>query len=218
MEWKTATLLLILASVLTTSFYIRKVPRDLIYFIGGALTLLVGITPAKEFMLNLTYAPTLALLFLFMLLTILKEPLFDRSIPLKTPKDFINLLPEGLWTAALAGFFFMAAFKQTTLPTQAGSVLFWLMGENPFFIVAFLMVAIYLLAHVLPPAFVLVAILPFVQATLRLSMPLGDVTIATSSVVLFAVFFASLYIKSRQRVKVKVRAPLLILFFSFAAF
>ncbi len=218
MDWKTTALVLILTSALSLAFYVRKWPQELIFFIGGALTLVIGITPAKEFMFTMTSVSNLLLLSLFIILYVLKEPLIDRSIPLKTPKDFVALLPEGLWMAAVGGFLFAAAFKQTLLPDQLGKLLFWAMGENPFFIVAFLMVAIYLLAHLLSPTFVLIAMLPVVQEALHLALPRGEVTMAAATVVLLAVFFSTLNIKTRQKVQIKVRAPLLIIFFLICTF
>ncbi|MBI2742660.1 MAG: hypothetical protein HYX48_01935 [Chlamydiales bacterium] len=210
MDLKTAKLLFIFSTIFIASFTRRSVPKDLIFLIGGAFTLLLGITPAKEFMYTLTSGAQLTAVFLFALAYTLKEPLFDRTIRIRRVKDLPPLLHDSFWSYALSGVLFAAALQQTLLPAQVGNILSWMIGTSPFLLVAFLLGAIYLVALILPPVFVLLTSFPFAVAALQRAMPRADVTIAAVAISLLAVIFSSLNVRSRERVKVKVRAPLLI--------
>lgn len=216
MDWKAAALLLIFSGIFILSSLRKTLPKDLLFLIGGSVTLLIGITPAKEFMYHLTSGTFLASAALFVLAFVFKEPLFDRTIRIQRVRDFFALVPESVWLYALSGVLFAAAFEQTALPAQVASSLFWMLGSSPFLIVAFLLCILYLVAHFLHPAFVMIVAFPFAYEALQFSTAVGDATAA--AIPLLAAIFSMLNAKTRERVHLKVRAPLLILILITCAF
>ncbi|MFI5334593.1 MAG: hypothetical protein ACHQT8_05455 [Chlamydiales bacterium] len=218
MDWKTAALLVILASTLSLSLFFKRVSKDLIFFFGGAITLLIGITPAKAFMENLTDGTLLAILFSFIVISILKEFLFDRTLHVREWRDWIKHVPKDLWTCAFAGFFFQSALEQTPLPTNAAEFLIGLFGESPFLLVACLMLVIYFLALFFPALMVLLILFPFSLQTLELCIPFKDATIAALLANFFAVLLSSLDLRTREQIHLKIRLPLLIIFFLLCTF
>lgn len=218
MDWKTVAFLTILTSSLALSAFLKKIPRDLIFFIGGAVTLLIGITPAKAFMENLTNGILLGILFLFVLLSILKEFFLDRSLRVNVMSDWVKHLPKDLWMCALAGFLFQSALEQTPLPEQAAQLLVAVFGESPFLLVAFLMGVIYCFALFFPALMVLLILFPFSLQTLELCIPYKDATIAALLANFFAVLLSSLNVRMRHQIRLKVRLPILIIFFLLCTF
>lgn len=218
MDWKTAALLIIFASTLTASVFVKKISRDLIFFFGGATTLLVGITPAKAFMENLTDGILLTILFFFVAVSILKEFFFDRTLQVSSWRDWARHIPKDLWTCAFAGFFFQSALEQTAIPGHAAQLLIGLFGESPFLLVACLMLVIYFLALFLPALMVLLILFPFSLQTLELCIPMKDATVAALLANFFAVLLASLNVRTREQIHLKIRLPILIVFFLLCTF
>src|ERR1700722_18194659 len=110
MEWKVAALFIILTALFIPSPLRRILPKDLLFLIGGALTLLLGIVSARQFAQVLTSTTLLGTLLLFGLAYAFKEPLFDREIRIRSIKDALSHLPEDFWIYALSGLLFAAAF------------------------------------------------------------------------------------------------------------
>lgn len=217
-DWKIAALLTIFASALIAAPFFKRVPKDLTYFIAGAITLLIGITPAKDFIANMTSGVLISCLFFFLLVSVAKDLLLDRTLRIASYKDLAKLLPEHWITLAFAGLFFMSAFEQTILPEKMGELLVSLLGENPFFHVGFFLVIIYLLAQFFPPLFIFFLAYPFCVETLQLCIRTNDATVAGALISLFATLFSSLSKHTKERVHAKVRLPVLILILLLCAF
>lgn len=218
MDWKTIALLTIFASSSALAFFLKKISRDLIFFIGGASTLLVGITPARAFMENLTDAVLLMVVLLFVILAAAKEFLLDRNLRFEAWRDWIKQMPREVWMSALAGFLFLSAFEVTPLPAQVAQLLASAFGENLFLLLALFMLVIYLLARFFPALMILLLFFPFLQQTLEFCIPSKDATIAALIATFCAAFVSSLNMRVRHQFHLKARLPVLILFFLLCTF
>lgn len=186
-----ALFLLILLATLIVSSLRRKTPVDLVFLGGGAATLILGLTPAKEFIHTLSNVFFLSVVAIFLVGTAVRQHLRTPSFETSIWKDPFQLLPASFWVVMISAFLFVAAFLQTPLLKQLALQLSWI--GDPFLVLSLLMVAVYLFTQFMPALVTLLLFLPLSVAALQTLGYSGHIQITAATALLFATLMAVLF-------------------------
>jgi di/tricarboxylate transporter len=218
MDWKSGAVLLIFFSSFILSFFRKKISPDLVFLIGGASTLFMGIMPAREFMQTVWQEPFLTSISLFFLAASLREIVLEKTLNQKVLKEVLKLFSEKTWIFVLGGLLFAAALEQTNLPEQLAQFLYLTLGNSPFLLVSFLLGSSYVLAQCTSPFFVLSFAFPLIFSSLAHASIGKDPVVVAVLINLIATLFAFFNHQTKARVRATVRVPVVIVLLLICSF